>query len=216
MKLDSIPQRKKRSLKVIRLLKKHYPGAECSLIYKNPLELLISTMLSAQCTDARVNKVTPTLFAKFPRTEDLAKASVASIIKIIYSTGFYKNKAKNIKACCQKLVKDYEGQVPDKMEDLVTLPGVGRKTANVVLGNAFGIPGMVVDTHVTRISNRLGFAQGRDAVKLERELEKVVPKKEWTGFSHYLIEHGRAICRARHAKCEECFLRAECPRLGLK
>ncbi len=216
MKLDSLSKRRERSRKVIDLLKKHYPQAQCSLTYKNPLELLIATMLSAQCTDARVNQVTPRLFAKFKRAEDLARASVLSISKIIYSTGFYKNKAKNIKACCQKLVKDYRGQVPCRLEDLVTLPGVGRKTANVVLGSAFGIPAMVVDTHVTRISNRMGLAWGKDPVKLERELEKVVLKKEWIGFSHYLIEHGRALCKARQAKCDDCFFNSKCPKLELK
>lgn len=204
---------KARALKIIKLLKRYYPGAKCSLDHKNELELLVATMLSAQCTDKRVNMVTPMLFAKYPSAQAFASADVSELEEVIRSTGFYKNKAKNIIACAKSLMEKHEGKVPNTMEALSALAGVGRKTANVVLGNVFGIPGMVVDTHVTRLSNRLGLAKGEDAVKLEQQLEKVVPKEDWVEFSHLLIEHGRAICVARSPKCEVCFLSELCPKI---
>ncbi|MCC6277647.1 MAG: endonuclease III [Oligoflexia bacterium] len=209
-------QKLNRSKRIISNLEKTYPDAHCELVHKNPFELLIATMLSAQCTDARVNKVTPELFSAYPNAGAMANAQSQELEEIIRSTGFFRNKAKNILACSQKLVSQYDGKVPETMEDLSSLPGVGRKTANVVLGNAFGVPGLVVDTHVTRLSNRLGLARGEDAVKLERELEKVVPKNKWTLFSHLMIFHGRRTCKARRPDCEACTVFKLCPRKGVK
>lgn len=207
---------KKTADEAVRLLEKYYPDAECALHHENPLQLLIATILSAQCTDERVNMVTPALFKKFPTAEALAKAPVGALEKLIRSTGFYKNKAKNIKACCQAIVREHGGEVPRDLESLVRLAGVGRKTANVVLGNAFGIAsGVVVDTHVTRLSNRLGLVKGTDAVKIERELNELVEEKHWIQFSHWLIHHGRQICKARKPLCEKCFLQEICPKIGV-
>lgn len=200
----------------LKLLKKTYPDAHCALNFKNPFQLLIATILSAQCTDERVNIVTKDLFAKYKKPSELAIETVETIENIIRSTGFYKNKAKNIKACCQILSEKYQDQVPDQLEQLVELPGVGRKTANVVLGNAYGIAsGVVVDTHVTRLSNRFGWVKTEDAVKIESILNKNFDSKEWVMLSHYLISHGRAICKARSPSCETCFLASSCPRKGL-
>lgn len=202
--------------KILKLLKKNYPDAHCALNFKNPFELLIATILSAQCTDGRVNKVTKVLFEKYPDAESLAIASSEDIENIIRSAGFYKNKSRNIKLCSQVLVDEFQGQVPEEMSSLVKLPGVGRKTANVVLGNAFGIAsGVVVDTHVTRLSNRFGWVKSEDAVKIEAELNKLCPQKDWIMLSHYLIEHGRKICKARNPDCENCFLQKCCPKRGV-
>ena len=202
--------------KILKLLKKNYPDAHCALNFKNPFELLIATILSAQCTDERVNKVTKVLFEKYPDAESLAIASSEDIENIIRSAGFYKNKSRNIKLCSQVLVDEFQGQVPEEMSSLVKLPGVGRKTANVVLGNAFGIAsGVVVDTHVTRLSNRFGWVKSEDAVKIEAELNKLCPQKDWIMLSHYLIEHGRKICKARNPDCENCFLQKCCPKRGV-
>ena len=206
---------KKRALKVVQLLQRYYPDAKCSLNFSNPVQLLVATILSAQCTDERVNKVTPELFKKCPTANDLANIPVVELEALIRSTGFYKNKAKNISACAKQLVSQYGGRVPETMDQLHALPGVGRKTANVVLGNAFGIPGMVVDTHVTRLSNRLGFVKTENAVLIEQELEPLVPKEHWTHFSHWLIYHGRAVCKARSPECEKCFLSELCPKVGV-
>lgn len=201
---------------VLKLLPRYYPGAHCALDHKNAFELLIATILSAQCTDERVNIVTKGLFAKYPTPEKMAKASQEDLEELIRSAGFYKNKAKNIKACSQALVEKHHGQVPDKMEDLVHLAGVGRKTANVVLGNAFDIAsGIVVDTHVTRLSNRLGWVKGEDAVAIEKRLCEFVPKNHWIKLSHELIFHGRQICKARKPLCERCFLLEHCPQKGV-
>lgn len=200
-----------RAREIVLRLRKNYPDAECSLRFSNPFELIIATILSAQCTDERVNKVTPALFKKFPNPEKMAKADLLEIEELIRSTGFFKNKAKSLVGCAKKLVSDFNGEVPQEMEKLFSLPGVGRKTANVVLGNAFGIPGMVVDTHVTRISNLLKLAKGKDAVKLEKQLEKVIEKADWIDYSHLLIFHGRAICKARNPSCSTCFLSDLCP-----
>ena len=200
----------------LKLLKKKYPDAHCALNFKNPFQLLIATILSAQCTDERVNIVTKDLFAQYKKPSDLAAETVETIENIIRSTGFYKNKAKNIKACCQILSEKYQDQVPNQLELLVELPGVGRKTANVVLGNAYGIAsGVVVDTHVTRLSNRFGWVKTEDAVKIESILNKKFESKEWVMLSHYLISHGRAICKARSPSCETCFLASSRPRKGL-
>lgn len=200
----------------LNLLKKNYPDAHCALHFSNPFELLIATILSAQCTDERVNIVTKVLFKKFKKPSDLASAEVEDIEQIIRSTGFYKNKAKNIKNCCQILKDKYGDIVPQTLEELVALPGVGRKTANVVLGNAYNIAtGVVVDTHVTRLANRFGWVKIQDAVKIEQKLNQMFDSSEWIMLSHYLISHGRAICKARSPDCAHCFLATRCPRKGL-
>lgn len=207
---------KRRATQVAQRLRRAYPDAECALVHDAPLELLLATILSAQCTDAVVNTVTPQLFERFPTAAALAAAPLREIERIIHRTGFFRNKAKSIQACCRKLVDEHGGEVPRTMEELVELPGVGRKTANVVLGTAFGIAsGVVVDTHVTRISRRLGLTRHTDAVKIERDLMAQLPKKEWIDFSHRLIHHGRRICAARKPLCEECPLETICPRIGV-
>lgn len=198
---------------VIKLLRRYYPDAECALIYSNPLQLLIATILSAQCTDERVNKVTEELFKKYPEANDYADADLSELESDVRSTGFFRNKAKNIKACCQELVNKYAGEVPQTLGELTALAGVGRKTANVVLGNAFNIAsGVVVDTHVTRLSNRLGWVKVKNAVQIERQLNEQVDKKHWILLSHWLILHGRAVCKARKPRCETCFLEDLCPK----
>ncbi|MGI8979248.1 MAG: endonuclease III [Pirellulaceae bacterium] len=198
-------------------LAKEYGDAECALVHKNPFELLIATILSAQCTDVRVNMVTPALFKKWPTPEDMARAEVKELEKAIQSTGFFRNKAKNILGCCQKLVEQHGGEVPRTLDELFQLPGIGRKTANVVLGTAFGIPsGVVVDTHVTRLCYRLGLTKHTNAVKIEQDLIKLLPEEEWINFSHRLIHHGRRICNARKPRCGECMLLAICPRVGVE
>mgnify|MGYP002624600232 CR=1 FL=1 len=208
---------RRRTGRVVRGLKKEYPEAECALNYESPLQLLVATILSAQCTDVRVNMVTPALFAAYPTAEALAAAPQARVEKLIQSTGFFRNKAKNIRACCQRLVEEYGGEVPRKLEQLVELPGIGRKTANVVLGTAFGLPsGVVVDTHVGRLSRRLGLTAENDPVKVERDLMALLPRKEWIDFSHRLIHHGRRVCLARKPRCGECVLAAVCPRVGVE
>ena len=216
MTKESKERKKNRAFKVIQVLHKIYPNANCSLDHKTPFQLLVATMLSAQCTDVRVNLTTPALFQKFKTPKDFAQADISGLENLIRSTGFYKNKAKNIKAAARELVEKYKGQVPETMEELYGLAGVGRKTANVVLGNAFGVPSMVVDTHVTRLSNRLGWVVTEDAVKIEKELMELIPKKEWTDLSHLLIYHGRAICVARSPKCDLCQVFRYCPRRGVK
>ena len=208
---------KRHAAKVVRRLRKDYPEVTCALLHRTPLQLLVSTILSAQCTDVRVNIVTEDLYKKYKTAEDFATAPIKQLEKAIQSTGFFRNKAKNIKACCQQLARRYDGKVPRDLGELVELPGVGRKTANVVLGTAYGIAsGVVVDTHVGRISMRLGLTDQKDAVKAERDLIALLPKKEWIDFSHRMIYHGRAICAARKAKCEECSMDDICPRIGVK
>lgn len=198
--------------KLIKLLKRYYPDVTCALEYSTPEELLIATILSAQCTDKRVNIVTSSLFKKYKIPEDLAKAKVEEIEKDIKSTGFYKNKAKNIKACCQTLVKEYNSKVVPDLEILKNLAGVGRKTANVVLGECFGkAEGIVVDTHVRRLSNRLGLTESDNPIIIEKDLMAQIPKKYWIIFSHWLIHHGRGPCKARKPHCEDCFLKKDCP-----
>lgn len=193
-----------------------HPAAECSLAFDSPFQLLIATILSAQCTDKRVNMVTGGLFRRWPTAPDLAKARPRDLEAVIRSTGFYRAKAKNILGCCRGLVERHGGEVPRSLPDLVTLPGVGRKTANVVLGSAFGdAEGIVVDTHVGRITRRLGLTRHADAVRAERDLVKVVPRDHWIKFSHRLIEHGRTICPARGPKCDLCPLADLCPRVGV-
>lgn len=204
--------------KVVRLLRRHYPDAECALNFQTPLQLLVATILSAQCTDERVNAVTKSLFSKYRTAADYARADLAELEAEIQSTGFFRNKAKNLKACCQTLVDKYGGKVPQELDALVALPGIGRKTANVVLGTAYGIPsGVVVDTHVGRISKRLGLTghDDKDAVRIEQDLMELIPQKEWIDFSHRMIHHGRRICTARKPKCDECPLGDVCPRVGV-
>lgn len=189
---------------IIDVLSKHYPNVRVALNYSNPLELLIATILSAQCTDERVNKITPYVFKKYPTAKNFAEADLKILEEDIKPTGFYKNKAKHIKACCQALVEKYNGGVPADLEKLTTLPGIGRKTANVVLGNAFDIPGIVVDTHVRRVSQRLGLTKNSDAVKIEFDLMNIIPKPDWTKFSLQLTWHGRTVCTARRPDCKKC------------
>jgi endonuclease-3 len=202
---------------VARRLGKVYPQALCSLDFASPFQLLIATILSAQCTDKRVNVVTGGLFARWPTAAALAAAGQAEVEAVIRSTGFFRAKAKNIRGCCQALVERHGGEVPRTLAELVRLPGVGRKTANVVLGSGFGLPsGVVVDTHVGRISRRLGLTRHADAVKAERDLIAAIPKSHWIVFSHRLIEHGRTVCTARRPRCEDCPLTDLCPRVGVK
>jgi endonuclease III len=197
---------------IIAELHRLYPDAKCSLNFSNPLELLIATQLSAQCTDERVNIVTQDLFRKYRSIEDYASVSQEELEQDIRSTGFYRNKAKNIRATAQRIITNFGGEVPRTMTELLTLPGVARKTANVVLGNAFGIvEGVVVDTHVGRLVRRFGWTSNEDPVKVEQDLMKIVPQKDWLDLSHMLIYHGRAICLARRPLCEECALNDLCP-----
>jgi endonuclease-3 len=207
---------RRRARQIVRKLAELYPDARCALDHDNPLQLLIATMLSAQCTDVRVNLVTPALFACYPDARSFAKAEPGELEKAIQSTGFFRNKARNIIACCRHLVAEHGGEVPGTMEQLVPLPGVGRKTANVVLGNAFGVPGITVDTHVGRLSRRLGLTVETDPVKVERDIMELLPAAEWTMFSHRLIFHGRQVCYARKPNCAGCGLACLCPKIGVE
>jgi endonuclease-3 len=197
------------------LLERAYPGATVALRHENPLQLLVATILSAQCTDERVNRTTPALFARYPDASALAAAAPADLEAMIRSTGFFRNKARAIRECCADIVSRYGGQVPGDMEALLSLKGVGRKTANVVLGNAFGVPGVVVDTHVQRLSRRLGLTNETDPVKIEFALMPILPRERWTVFSHWLILHGRSVCAARKPRCSTCPLAPHCPRVGV-
>ena len=206
----------KHTKEIIKRLKKEYPDAHCALDHTNAFELLIATILSAQCTDVRVNIVTADLFRKYSTPSDYIKVPQTELEQDIRSTGFYRNKAKNIQNACEKIIEDFGGEVPKTMDELLTLGGVARKTANVVLGNAFGIAsGVVVDTHVKRISNRLGLTEEQTPEKIEKDLEKLVPKKDWVLFPHLIIWHGRAVCQARKPKCGECVLEDICPKIGV-
>lgn len=208
--------KEKQAKDIIRILRRTYPDAHCALNHANPFELLIATILSAQCTDERVNIVTADLFRNFRTPQDFVDLPQEELEEHIRSTGFFRNKAKNIKAACERIVNEYGGEVPQNMDDLLTLGGVARKTANVVLGNAFGIAsGVVVDTHVKRLSNRLGLTKQKDPVKIEKDLEKLVPKKDWVMFSHWLIYHGRQVCNARKPDCDNCVLEKICPKVGV-
>lgn len=205
-----------RTRNIIQALIRAYPDAHCELNFSSPLELLIATILSAQCTDRRVNLVTADLFKKYRSAADFAAAPLEALEREIRTTGFFRNKARNIQACCQALVERHQGRVPQRMEQLVELDGVGRKTANVVLGNAFQInEGIVVDTHVARVAYRLGLTSETDPVKIERDLMKLVPRPQWTLFSHLLIWHGRRRCFARNPDCDHCEVRDWCPRVGV-
>lgn len=196
-------------------LAKAYPDAKCALDFKNPFELIVATVLSAQCTDVRVNMVTPELFKAYPDARAMAGAPLAKLERLIRSTGFYRAKALSLHKLSIGLVEQHGGKVPANLDDLIKLRGVGRKTANVVLGNAFGIPGITVDTHLGRLARRMGMTPEADPVKVERDLMEIVPKKEWTKFSHRMIAHGRAICAARKPLCEKCPVQAFCPKVGV-
>ncbi len=217
MKRESSEDLKTRTRDIIRRLKRAYPGAKCSLNHSNPFELLVATILSAQCTDDRVNIVTADLFRKYTKPEDYLKVSPRELEKDIQSTGFFRNKTKSIQGASKLLLEEYGGEVPQTMDELLELPGVARKTANVVLGNAFGIKaGVVVDTHVTRLSHRLNFTQEKTAEKIEQALIPIVPKKDWVIFPHLMIYHGRKICKARSPLCDECTIEKQCPSSFLK
>jgi len=210
-------QLKTRAQQIVRALKKTYPDATCALNHSNPVELLIATILSAQCTDERVNIVTSTLFRKYPTVADYAKADPVELEKDISSVNFFRNKAKSIQTTARLLLEKHNGELPQTLEELTQLAGVGRKTANVVLGTAFGIPtGVVVDTHVARLTQLLGLTKQKDAEKIEQDLMELLPKKEWIDFSHRLIWHGRRVCKARKPNCGECSLESLCPSSSLK
>jgi len=209
------PAVRRRAQKVIAALAELYPDAHCALDHRTPIQLLVATILSAQCTDARVNLVTPALFARYKTVRDFAGADASELERLIASTGFFRNKAKNIIACCRAILDRHNGEVPGTLEELVQLPGVGRKTANVILGNAFGVPGITVDTHVGRLSRRLGLTAHDDPVKVEFDLMALVPEADWTMFSHRLIFHGRRVCAARTPDCGGCAMSRFCPRVGV-
>jgi endonuclease-3 len=203
---------KRRHARLLEKLHKLYPEAECALHFANPFELLVATILSAQSTDKTVNQITPALFKKYPAPAAMAQADINELEELIRASGFFHNKAKNLRACAAAIANAHHGEVPRAMEELIALPGVGRKTANVVLGNAFGInTGVVVDTHIRRISQRLGFTTEQNPEKIERDLMAIVPQEDWTIFAHRMIQHGRQICQARRPKCDECLLAPECP-----
>lgn len=207
-----LPPKKKRALEILRRLHQAYPDADCSLDYETPVQLLVATILSAQCTDVRVNLVTPDLFGRYPDAAALATADREDIEALVKTTGFYRNKAKHIQGACHRIMTAFQGQVPATMEDLLTLPGVARKTANVVLANAFGINlGVTVDTHVKRVCGRLGLTPHTDPVKVEQDLITLLPQPEWEHWSIRIIYHGRALCPARTPRCDRCFLADLCP-----
>jgi len=211
MPIESLTKKKIRMENVVSKLKQQYPDSKCSLRYESSFQLLTATILSAQCTDERVNKVTKGMFARYSTPRDFANLPLETIKKEIYSTGFYNNKAKSIKAMAEMVVNSHSGNVPNTLDEMVKLPGVGRKTANVVLGNIQGIPSIVVDTHVTRITNLLKFVKTKNAVKIESELSKLINKNDWTLFAHLLIDHGRAVCIANRPQCNNCVIAEFCP-----
>ncbi len=213
MSVLTIQQQKAGAL--LAVLEELYPDARCALYFNNPFELLIATILSAQCTDVRVNQVTPGLFARYPDPAAIARADLGELEAAIHSTGFFRNKARNILGCALALLERHDGQVPRTMEDLVELPGVGRKTANVVLGNIFNISSMVVDTHVKRLANRFGWTRSADPVKIEQDLCRLLPSEKWTTASHILILHGRALCKAPTPLCTQCPVFELCPRIAV-
>ena len=204
-------ERRRRALRIVRQLAAAYPDARCALDFRDPFELLVATILSAQCTDKKVNEVTPALFARYPTPAALAAAPPDAVEAMIRPTGFYRQKARAIQATARELAERFDGRVPGTMEELLTLHGVARKTANVVLGNAFGVPGLTVDTHMKRVNARLGLTDEEDPVKIERELMALIPQKDWTAYSHRVIHHGRVCCDARKPRCEDCPLAADCP-----
>jgi endonuclease-3 len=211
----SLPEKKVRAKAIYRQLTKSYPNVRCELDYNSAFQLLVATVLSAQCTDKRVNQTTPALFKKYPNPKKMAKADLKDIQKLVKSTGFFRAKAKNIKGLSNKIMEEFDGDVPSNLEDLITLPGVGRKTANVVLGHAFGIPGITVDTHFGRLSRRFGWSKQSDPVKVEFEVGELIPEKEWTNLSQRMIWHGRRVCHSRKPACGACTLAKLCPSYGI-
>ena len=212
---ESLPEKKVRAKVIYRQLSKNYPNVRCELDYKNAFQLLVATVLSAQCTDKRVNQTTPALFKKYPNPQKMAKADLKDIQNLVKSTGFFRAKAKNIKGLSNKIMEEFDGKVPSNLEDLITLPGVGRKTANVVLGHAFGIPGITVDTHFGRLSRRFGWSKQNNPVKVEFEVGELIPEKEWTNLSQRMIWHGRRVCHSRKPACGACALAKLCPSYGI-
>jgi endonuclease-3 len=212
---ESLPEKKVRAKVIYRQLSKSYPNVRCELDYKNAFQLLVATVLSAQCTDKRVNQTTPALFKKYPNPQKIANADLRDIQKLVKSTGFFRAKAKNIKGLSNKIMEEFDGKVPSNLEDLITLPGVGRKTANVVLGHAFRIPGITVDTHFGRLSRRFGWSKQNNPVKVELEVGELIPEKEWTNLSQRMIWHGRRVCHSRKPACGACALAKLCPSYGI-
>jgi endonuclease-3 len=212
---ESLPEKKVRAKVIYRQLSKSYPNVRCELDYKNAFQLLVATVLSAQCTDKRVNQTTPALFKKYPNPQKMAKADLRDIQKLVKSTGFFRAKAKNIKDLSNIILEQFEGNVPSNLEDLITLPGVGRKTANVVLGHAFGIPGITVDTHFGRLSRRFGWSKQNNPVRIEFDVGELIPEKEWTNLSQRMIWHGRRVCHSRKPACGACALAQLCPSYGI-
>jgi len=211
----SLPEKKVRAKAIYRQLTKSYPSVRCELDYNSAFQLLVATVLSAQCTDKRVNQTTPALFKKYPNPKKMAKADLKDIQRLVKSTGFFRAKAKNIKALSNKIMENFDGDVPSNLEDLITLPGVGRKTANVVLGHAFGIPGITVDTHFGRLSRRFGWSKQSDPVKVEFEVGELIAEKEWTNLSQRMIWHGRRVCHSRKPACGACPVAKLCPSYGI-
>jgi len=212
---ESKVRKKSRAVTIYKILSDAFPNATCELVYENPFQLLVATVLSAQCTDKHVNQTTPALFKKYPSVKKMALADIKDLQQLVKSTGFYRVKAKNIKLLSQKILTDFNGQVPDHLEMLITLPGVGRKTANVVLGHGFNIPGLTVDTHFTRLSRRLGWSDKTDPVKIELEVAELIPQREWTNLSQRLIWHGRRVCHSRNPACGACVISKLCPSYGV-
>ena len=210
-----MPEKKVKAKVIYRQLSKSYPNVRCELDYKNAFQLLVATVLSAQCTDKRVNQTTPALFKKYPNPKKMANANLKDIQNLVKSTGFFRAKAKNIKGLSNIIVEQFDGNIPSNLEDLITLPGVGRKTANVVLGHAFGIPGITVDTHFGRLSRRFGWSKHSNPVKVEFEVGELIPKKEWTNLSQRMIWHGRRVCHSRKPACGACALAKLCPSYGI-
>lgn len=215
MKVDPEVKKREAVIQILAILQKEYPDARVTLDYKNPWQLLIATIMAAQCTDERVNLVTRDLFKKYRQVGDFAAADLSTLEKEIRSTGFFRNKAKNIIGCCQKIVKEFRGEVPRTLAELTSLPGVGRKTANIILGNAYGQQAIAVDTHVQRLSHRLGWAKSADPDKIEFELMKVIPADRWTMAGHQLVAHGRKVCLARNPQCSSCPVALFCPKIGV-
>jgi endonuclease-3 len=212
---ESLPEKKVRAKVIYRQLSKSYPNVRCELDYKNAFQLLVATVLSAQCTDKRVNQTTPALFKKYSNPQKMAKADLRDIQNLVKSTGFFRAKAKNIKGLSNKIMEEFDGKVPNNLDELITLPGVGRKTANVVLGHAFGIPGITVDTHFGRLSQRFGWSKQNNPVKVEFEVGELIPEKEWTNLSQRMIWHGRRVCHSRKPACGACALAKLCPSYGI-
>ena len=212
---ENLPEKKVRAKVIYRQLSKSYPNVRCELDYKNAFQLLVATVLSAQCTDKRVNQTTPALFKKYPNPQKMAEANLRDIQNLVKPTGFFRAKAKNIKSLSSIIVEQFDGNVPSNLEDLITLPGVGRKTANVVLGHAFGIPGITVDTHFGRLSRRFGWSKQNNPVKVEFEVGELIPQKEWTNLSQRMIWHGRRVCHSRKPACGACALAKLCPSYGI-